>query len=165
MVRQCLARDQSGLADRSSYKVCLLQGASPRETSASCGLTRYSGRAFGPEYRDNLFAALFNMQKVTRHVLEPEGATFKTRDIGHPLGVLVVGHGQVDHVAGELLGHVGADPDLPVRHDVAPPVAFLTGVPGTRTPNAACATRSIYFTKARGITQGYDHRWRAEFGP
>src|SRR5262249_57884347 len=31
-------------------------------------------------YRDNLFAALFNLQKVTRHVLTPEGATFATRD-------------------------------------------------------------------------------------
>ena len=35
---------------------------------------------FGKEYQDNLFACLFNMHKVTRHVLEPDGATFKTRD-------------------------------------------------------------------------------------
>ena len=35
---------------------------------------------FGASYRDNFFAALFNMQKVTRHVLEPSGATFKSRD-------------------------------------------------------------------------------------
>src|SRR5204862_7041825 len=34
----------------------------------------------GPGYKDNLFAALFNMQKVTRHVLTPSGATFTTRD-------------------------------------------------------------------------------------
>jgi putative membrane-bound dehydrogenase-like protein len=44
------------------------------------GLTRYASRAFGEEYRDNLFAAMFNVRKVTRHVLEPSGATFKTRD-------------------------------------------------------------------------------------
>jgi putative membrane-bound dehydrogenase-like protein len=48
--------------------------------AAPCGLTRYEGTAFGAEYQDNLFACLFNMQKVTRHVLEPSGATFTTRD-------------------------------------------------------------------------------------
>ncbi len=48
--------------------------------AAPAGLTRYESDVFGPGYRDNLFAALFNLQKVTRHVLEPDGATFKTRD-------------------------------------------------------------------------------------
>src|SRR5262245_59633367 len=48
--------------------------------AAPCGLTRYESAVFGPEYKDNLFACLFNMHKVTRHVLEPDGATFKTRD-------------------------------------------------------------------------------------
>ncbi len=44
------------------------------------GLTRYASRAFGEEYRDNFFAAMFNMRKVTRHVLSPAGATFTIRD-------------------------------------------------------------------------------------
>jgi putative membrane-bound dehydrogenase-like protein len=48
--------------------------------AAPAGLTRYASRVFGDEYRDNFFAALFNLQKVTRHVLEPSGATFKSRD-------------------------------------------------------------------------------------
>jgi putative membrane-bound dehydrogenase-like protein len=48
--------------------------------AAPCGLTRYESHAFGPEYQDNLFACLFNLHKVTRHVLEPDGATFRTRD-------------------------------------------------------------------------------------
>lgn len=48
--------------------------------SASCAVIRYESAAFGPEYRDNLFTCLFNLHKVTRHVLVPEGATFKTRD-------------------------------------------------------------------------------------
>jgi putative membrane-bound dehydrogenase-like protein len=50
--------------------------------AAPCGLTTYEsdGFGFGPGYRDNLFAALFNLQKITRHVLEPAGATFTTRD-------------------------------------------------------------------------------------
>ena len=43
------------------------------------GLTRYASRVFGAEYRDNFFAAMFNLRKVTRHVLEPSGATFRTR--------------------------------------------------------------------------------------
>ncbi len=44
--------------------------------AAPCGLTTYPSNVFGDDYRDNLFAALFNMQKVTRHVLTPDGATF-----------------------------------------------------------------------------------------
>ena len=44
------------------------------------GLTRYSSRAFGDDYRDNFFAAMFNLRKVTRHVLEPAGATFTVGD-------------------------------------------------------------------------------------
>lgn len=48
--------------------------------AAPCGLVRYESPAFGPTYKDNLFACLFNLHKVTRHILEPDGATFKTRD-------------------------------------------------------------------------------------
>jgi putative membrane-bound dehydrogenase-like protein len=48
--------------------------------AAPAGLTRYASRVFGPDYQDNLFAANFNLRRVTRHVLEPEGATFKSRD-------------------------------------------------------------------------------------
>jgi putative membrane-bound dehydrogenase-like protein len=48
--------------------------------AAPCGLTRYESRIFGAEYQDNLFACLFNMHKITRHVLTPDGATFKSRD-------------------------------------------------------------------------------------
>jgi putative membrane-bound dehydrogenase-like protein len=44
------------------------------------GLTRYASQVFGAEYRDNLFAAMFNVRKVTRHVLEADGATFKTHN-------------------------------------------------------------------------------------
>jgi putative membrane-bound dehydrogenase-like protein len=48
--------------------------------AAPCGFTRYASSAFGAEYQDNLFACLFNMHKITRHVLTPEGASFKSRD-------------------------------------------------------------------------------------
>ncbi len=48
--------------------------------AAPAGLTRHESDVFGKEYQDNLFAVLFNMQKVTRHVLVPDGATFKTHD-------------------------------------------------------------------------------------
>ena len=46
--------------------------------AAPCGLTRYESNVFGDEFRDNLFACLFNMRKVTRHVLQPQGSTFTT---------------------------------------------------------------------------------------
>src|SRR5207253_10307050 len=48
--------------------------------AAPCGLHRYESDVFGRHYKDNIFACLFNLQKVTRHVLIPDGATFKTRD-------------------------------------------------------------------------------------
>jgi putative membrane-bound dehydrogenase-like protein len=48
--------------------------------AAPCGLVRYESSAFGKEYKDNLFACCFNMRKVTRHVLTPDGATFKAVD-------------------------------------------------------------------------------------
>ncbi len=44
------------------------------------GLTRYVSAQFGGDFRDNFFAAMFNLRKVTRHVLEPNGATFTARD-------------------------------------------------------------------------------------
>lgn len=48
--------------------------------AAPSGLTRLHSDRLGPEYRDNLLASLFNMHKITRHVLIPQGATFATRD-------------------------------------------------------------------------------------
>ena len=48
--------------------------------AAPSGLTSYTSDAFGPGYRGSFFAALFNMQKVTRHVLQPAGATFTSDD-------------------------------------------------------------------------------------
>jgi putative membrane-bound dehydrogenase-like protein len=48
--------------------------------AAPSGLAHYASRVFGDDYRDNFFAALFNLQKVTRHALEPSGGTFKSRD-------------------------------------------------------------------------------------
>lgn len=45
-----------------------------------CGLARYASEVLGQSYRGNLFACLFNLHRVTRHVLEPSGATFTTRD-------------------------------------------------------------------------------------
>jgi putative membrane-bound dehydrogenase-like protein len=48
--------------------------------AAPSGLALYESRGFGAEYQGNLFAALFNMRKVTRHVLTPSGATFALHD-------------------------------------------------------------------------------------
>jgi putative membrane-bound dehydrogenase-like protein len=48
--------------------------------AAPCGLARYESDVFGKDYQDNLFTCCFNMHKVTRHVLEPHGATFKSTD-------------------------------------------------------------------------------------
>ncbi len=48
--------------------------------SAPCGLTTYRSRVFGADWSDNLLACYFNLRKVVRHELIPDGATFKTKD-------------------------------------------------------------------------------------
>jgi putative membrane-bound dehydrogenase-like protein len=48
--------------------------------AAPCGLEHYRSGAFGPEYRGNLFATLFNLQKVSRHELSASGATYASKD-------------------------------------------------------------------------------------
>jgi putative membrane-bound dehydrogenase-like protein len=48
--------------------------------AAPCAVIRYRSRIFGDEYENNLFVCCFNMHKVTRHILQPDGATFKTKD-------------------------------------------------------------------------------------
>jgi len=48
--------------------------------AAPCGLTRLESDALGKQYQDNLFACYFNLHKVSRHVLIPQGATFTTKD-------------------------------------------------------------------------------------
>jgi len=48
--------------------------------AAPVGLLRYESTSFGEEYHSDLFATLFNMHKVTRHVLKRAGATFQTED-------------------------------------------------------------------------------------
>jgi len=44
--------------------------------AAECGLCRYEHDAFGPGFRDNIFATTFNLHKVTRHILTLQGATY-----------------------------------------------------------------------------------------
>ncbi|MSU36287.1 MAG: c-type cytochrome [Pedosphaera sp.] len=41
---------------------------------APSGLCRFEGGGLGPEYVDNFFASLFNLHKVTRHVVRPNAA-------------------------------------------------------------------------------------------
>jgi putative membrane-bound dehydrogenase-like protein len=48
--------------------------------AAPCSVLRYESRVFGDAYRNNLFLCSFNLHKVTRHVLVPDGATFRTED-------------------------------------------------------------------------------------
>jgi glucose/arabinose dehydrogenase len=48
--------------------------------AAPSGLHRYDAATFGPSLTDNLFCAQFNLRTVSRHVLVPDGATFRTLD-------------------------------------------------------------------------------------
>ncbi len=49
---------------------------------APAGLTRFRDDAFGREYRNNLFSAQFNRNRIQRHIVERKGASFvmKTED-------------------------------------------------------------------------------------
>ena len=48
--------------------------------AAECALCRYENDAFGAGFRDNFFATTFNLRKVTRHILRPNGATYASTD-------------------------------------------------------------------------------------
>jgi putative membrane-bound dehydrogenase-like protein len=48
--------------------------------AAPCGLECYQSTIFGDEFYGNLFACQFNMHKVSRHVLTPNGATYESQD-------------------------------------------------------------------------------------
>ena len=48
--------------------------------AAPAGLTRYRSSRWGAEYEDNLFSALFNLQRVMRHQLQVRGATYTSDD-------------------------------------------------------------------------------------
>jgi putative membrane-bound dehydrogenase-like protein len=48
--------------------------------AAPSGLVRIHSNQLGPAYQDSIVVSLFNMHKLTRHVLAPQGATFSTRD-------------------------------------------------------------------------------------
>src|SRR5262249_2977525 len=72
--------------------------------AAPCGLTRIESSALGAEYQNNVFACYFNLHKVSRHVLSPQGATFATKDedfvVGrdldfHPTDVLEAADGSL----------------------------------------------------------------------
>ncbi|WZO97775.1 HEAT repeat domain-containing protein [Isosphaeraceae bacterium EP7] len=48
--------------------------------AAPSGLAMSESRVNGDDHFGNLYAAQFSMQKISRHVLVPDGATFTTRD-------------------------------------------------------------------------------------
>jgi putative membrane-bound dehydrogenase-like protein len=48
--------------------------------AATSGLEMPRLRAWGPDWSGNLFACNFNLRKVSRHILHPEGASFRTVD-------------------------------------------------------------------------------------
>lgn len=48
--------------------------------AAPSATTAYRSGVFGPEFTDNLFVCYFNLRKISRHELIPDGATFRSRD-------------------------------------------------------------------------------------
>ena len=107
---------------------------------------------FGDGYRDNFFATLFNLHKVTRHVLEPSGATFKSRDSDflvsssrdfHPTDVLEDADGSLlvidtGGVVQAVLSHLAARQARRARRDLPrPPEGRL----GPERPARASASR------------------------
>ncbi len=52
----------------------------PMIATAPSGMTIYRSGAIDPAWRENLFCTYFNTHKVMRHVLERDGATFRSRN-------------------------------------------------------------------------------------
>jgi len=48
--------------------------------AAPCGTTTYRSQRFGADFADNVFVCYFNLRKVSRHQLVPDGATYRTLD-------------------------------------------------------------------------------------
>lgn len=48
--------------------------------SAPCGLARLETNHLGADFQDNVLACSFNMHKIIRHVLQPDGGSFQTKD-------------------------------------------------------------------------------------
>jgi putative membrane-bound dehydrogenase-like protein len=48
--------------------------------SASASVISYRSKVLGEDFQNNLFVANFNLHNVTRHILEPDGSTYKTKD-------------------------------------------------------------------------------------
>ena len=48
--------------------------------AAPCGSTTYRSTGFGRDFAENLFVCYFNLRKVSRHEIVPDGATYRTRD-------------------------------------------------------------------------------------
>ncbi len=72
--------------------------------AAPCGLMRYTSSQWGRDYHNNLFATQFNLRKITRHQLVPEGASYQTIDSDflsanlldfHPTDILEDGAGSL----------------------------------------------------------------------
>ncbi|MGH7970361.1 MAG: PVC-type heme-binding CxxCH protein, partial [Limisphaerales bacterium] len=48
--------------------------------AAPCSVICYQSGAFGADYRNNLFVCSFNMHKIVRLELQPDGATYKAKE-------------------------------------------------------------------------------------
>jgi putative membrane-bound dehydrogenase-like protein len=48
--------------------------------AAPCGLVHCDTAGLGEEYQGNLFTAAFNMRKIVRHVLSPQGSALESQD-------------------------------------------------------------------------------------
>ena len=48
--------------------------------AAPCGLARFESANLGADFQDTLFTCCFNLHKVTRTILTPEGASYRSRD-------------------------------------------------------------------------------------
>jgi len=58
----------------------LLPAMTHLDAAAPCGLCLTESNAFGEDFRQNLLVCSFNLRKISRHVLQENGATFTTID-------------------------------------------------------------------------------------
>ncbi|MGL4422708.1 MAG: PVC-type heme-binding CxxCH protein, partial [Gemmataceae bacterium] len=73
-------KDHAPVRDHWHSRPTLMPVLTHMGPAAPSGLHRYSSTAFGPEFSGNLFCTQFNLRKVSRHVLQPQGSTYRTID-------------------------------------------------------------------------------------
>ena len=137
--------------------------------AAPAGLHCYLGGQFGDEYLENLFAANFNLSKVTRHIPKEKGSTYETVTLGAGMAARLEGKSSLGRLG--LLTHSTAgfiDPGfsghvtLELSNMATLPIALW---PGMRIGQLCFFRLSSPAEHPYGSGDGRSNRYQGQRGP